>query len=184
MKKNLVHLLIAHIFLTFNFKVVQLGKHSSEIVNPSQGCVTRKSDNSIAKKIALFGNGIVALSVHHTLIVIDYGNDIEQEDERYRLLEIIGDSKVRIHVHDKRGKNETEALNKRVREDLQVDRWGEDTWVYCRDSTIQNVIDSYQCTNYVAYSLLGKPRNCRTFINDIFRACGSSKRTGSWRVIE
>ena len=181
--KILIYLLIIAFTGLFNLQLVELGS-AGKIKDPSQGCKTRKSDNNVAKRIALFGNGIVAVWVHHTLIVIDYGDDVEREDERYRLLEIIGDAKVRIHVSDKRGRNESDALNQRVRDDLSVNRWGEDTIVHCHDSIIQGVIDSYQCTNYVGFSFWGKPRNCRTFINDMFKACGSTRRTGKWGQIE
>ena len=172
--KILVYLLITIYIGLFNLQHVELGSSSSSgnIVNPGGGCSTRTSDNNIAKRIALFGNGIVAFWTHHTLIVIDYGDNVERKDERYRLLEVIGDSKVRIHIHDKRGRTQADALNQRVRGNYGVDHWGHDALVNCHDSTIQRVIDSYQCTDYNVLS-----RNCRHFVDDIFRACGSNKRT-------
>jgi hypothetical protein len=187
--KSLVYFLIAIFIGLFNLHLVELGSSSSSssssnIVNPSSGCNTRTSDNNIAKRIALFGNGIVSAGVHHTLIVIDYGDDVERKDERYRLLEIIGDAKVRIHVVDKRGMWEADALNQRVRQELPADKWGKDTEVYCPDRAIQAVIDRYQCSDYVAFWFFKPPRNCRTFVNDIFRACGSNRRTGTNGLFE
>ena len=126
----------------------------------------------IAKRLALFGNGKVFLGYHHTLIIINYGDEYKYDGvNQYRLLEVVEGSNGYIWIKDEGGKTEFEALSKRIHKDVPVQRWGKDAQVNCYNSQIQSIIDDY---NKSKYSKLYK--NCRHFVNTIFWECGSSKR--------
>jgi hypothetical protein len=165
------------------FEIIQIIVYAQLVLIAASGPVQKSDDENkhgygnIAKYIALFGNGVVALSVHHTLIVVNYGEHVENDNQtyRYRLLEVV-DAQNGIEIHDVKGETEIQVLEQRMRTEFKVNRWGSDAAVNCYDSTIKKVIDRYTGKKYIPYNPFG-PRNCRTFVNDVLRACGSSKKT-------
>ena len=174
---KLKHLLVwfASIILLTYVKRVLCGSSQSFTFNSSY-CPEKISNKSLVEHISLYGNGIVALGVHHTLIVLFYNTT-----KKYRLLETIGHNGI-ITINDQIGESEIEVLKRRSQLQHRVDRWGENTYVNCSDTTIAQVINTYQCAKYKPFHL--SPKNCRTFVNDIFRECGSSRRTGKNPFIE
>ena len=125
--------------------------------------------------INLFGNGVVFAGVHHTLITIDYGEQLNAS-ARYQLLEVVGGNGDKIKIYEATANTEKHVLSKRVQKHIPTKRWGIGTTVVCDSVKIRNVIDEYNGTWYRAFGFY--PRNCRTFINRIFEACGSDRRTG------
>ena len=127
------------------------------------------------QKITLFSNGVVSLGVYHAILVVDYGESVKTG--RYRLLEVDQNIENGIKIHDAKADTESEVLNQRRRIEHGVEAWKEDADVNAYDSNIKDVIDEYTGKTFVAFSLTGSPRNCRTFVNSVLKACGSSNKT-------
>ena len=129
--------------------------------------------------INLYGNSIVFAGIHHTLITIDY-------DGRFRLLEVVGGNGDKIRIHDVHGKTEADVLKRRMRKGDAANRWGDGTRVICDDIIINKVVKEYNDSWYKAFGWVpfNYPRNCRTFVNRVFEACGSERRTGKNIIFE
>ena len=168
------------LFINFQLSLFGLSKNSLKGGSECVDLIIDNNNDSVAEKISLYGNGIVALGVHHTLVILYYNSS-----KKHRLLETIGHNR-RITINDRMADSEHGVLDMRSQPLKPVQRWGESTHVNCSDRTIAQVINTYQCTKYIPVGIFPfqKPRNCRTFVNSIFGSCGSSRKTGSNPYIE
>jgi hypothetical protein len=168
---------LAVLVLFINFQLFLFGSSKSSLKSGSEcvDLIIDHTNDSVAEKISLFGNG-----KWHTLVILYYNSS-----GKHRLLETVGHDG-RITINDRVANSEHGVLDMRSQPLKSVQRWGESTHVNCTDRTIAQVINAYQCTKYIPFGLVPfqRPRNCRTFVNSIFKSCGSSRKTGSNPYIE
>ena len=121
-------------------------------------------------EIRLYGGSKVFGATHHVLIIL------KSACGTYRLLEVGKDNFIssKIEINDQIGSTREEAIAKRNRKDSPTTEWGDVEYVECSYQSVQNVINEYDGTTYDLYF-----KNCRCFVNSLFRACGSNKRTTS-----
>ena len=123
-----------------------------------------KPSGDKVRSIRLFGGGKVGnTAIHHVFVMLEY-------DSYYRLLELKKE-KSTITIKDNKG-SFYGLIDGRFGE---AEKWGDTEYVSCYDSVINRVIEDYNGSLYVGWFILGTTKNCRTFVNDLFRACGSSR---------
>jgi hypothetical protein len=121
-------------------------------------------------KISLYGGQKAFAAAHHVFVIL------RSLCGTYRLLEV-GKASSYIVINDQIGSTEEEALAKRNNKDSETNGWGAAEYVKCPYQSVQNVINEYGWTHYDALN-----NNCRCFINSLYKACGSNKRTTSGEV--
>lgn len=121
-------------------------------------------------EISLYGGQKVFGASHHVFVLL------RSLCGTYRLLEV-GKASLYISINDQIGSTKEEALAKRNNKDSETNGWGAAEYVKCPYQSVQNVIYEYGWTHYDALN-----NNCRSFVNSLYKACGSNKRTTSGEV--
>ena len=153
--------------IAFGLNANQIGKGIRQSISYKKANEYKYGD--IARSIELYGDGKAFGNIHHVLVIIQY-------DSYNRLLELSRSDKKDgniINIKDIKKTNWNDLFSHLK----NPKRWGGTEYVNCYDSVINKVIDDYNGKEYIAYLPFGITRNCRTFVNDIFRACDSDKRT-------
>ena len=145
-------------------------------VNDEKASINQNLDTQceVARSIRLYGDYKVVFGIHHVFVVVEY-------DLYYRLLEVIDESKV-IRINDKKGSSINDLISGRS----EAKQWGQSEFVNCYDSIINDVIKDYNGRRYIIWAPFGITKNCRTFVNQLLRACGSTRTaddTGFGKII-
>ena len=122
------------------------------------------------KKISIYGNGLVSglelLGIHHALIVL------RTAERDFILLEVEKCDDNRINIHMERAQSLTEVLTKRLNTEAIEERWKSDG-VNTRSVVVQRLIDNYHGKTYHPLT-----KSCRTFVDEVCKACDSKMTCG------
>lgn len=119
-------------------------------------------------KISIYGNGMVVAGllfrIHHVFIVLQTEHDI------FILLEVDRCANGKIHIHMRTAKSLSDVIKTRLNMKVVESLWRSGN-VYISPLLVQKLIDEYHDNHYHPTK-----KSCRTFVDDISKACNSDIR--------